>query len=83
MGQSAEKMAKENGITREEQDRIAFLSHRNGPRPPRTAGPAEMCTVLVPPRYEVAVSADNLLRKDTSMEALARSRPSSTGSTGR
>ena len=27
MGQSAEKMAKENGISREEQDRIAFLSH--------------------------------------------------------
>ena len=29
MGQSAEKMAKENGITREEQDRIALDSHRN------------------------------------------------------
>ena len=29
MGQSAEKMAKENGISREEQDRIALDSHRN------------------------------------------------------
>ena len=72
MGQSAEKMAKENGITREEQDRIAFLSHKNGAAATEDGRlPAEMCTVLVPPRYEVAVSADNLLRKDTSMEALA------------
>jgi acetyl-CoA acyltransferase len=72
MGQSAEKMAKENGITREEQDRIAFLSHVNGAAATEDGRlPAETCTVLVPPRYEVAVSADNLLRKDTSMEALA------------
>ena len=72
MGQSAEKMAKENGITREEQDRIAFLSHKNGAAATEDGRlPAEMCTVLVPPRYEVAVSADNLLRKDASMEALA------------
>jgi len=72
MGQSAEKMAKENGITREEQDRIASLSHKNGAAATEDGRlPAEMCTVLVPPRYEVAVSADNLLRKDASMEALA------------
>jgi acetyl-CoA acyltransferase len=30
-----------------------------------------MCTVHVPPRYEVSVKADNLLRKDTSLDALA------------
>ena len=72
MGQSAEKMAKENGITREEQDLIAFLSHKNGAAATEDGRlRAEMCTVLVPPRYEVAVSADNLLRKDTSLEALA------------
>ncbi len=72
MGQSAEKMAKENGITREEQDRIAFLSHKNAAAATEDGRlPAETCTVLVPPCYEVAVSADNLLRKDTSMEALA------------
>src|SRR5215212_3197249 len=28
MGQSAEKMAKENGISREEQDRLALMSHQ-------------------------------------------------------
>ncbi len=55
MGQSAEKMAKENGITREEQDRIAFLSHKNAAAAIEDGRlPAETCTVLVPPRYEVA-----------------------------
>jgi acetyl-CoA acyltransferase len=76
MGQSAEKMAKENGITREEQDRIALLSHRNAAAAIEDGRlTAEMCAVLVPPRYEVAVTADNLLRKDTSMEALAALAP--------
>jgi len=72
MGESAEKMAQENGITREEQDRIAFLSHRNAARAfeeGRLAG--ELCAVYVPPRYETAVVSDNLLRKDASLEALA------------
>jgi acetyl-CoA acyltransferase len=72
MGQSAEKMAKENGITREEQDHIAFLSHRRAAAAMddgRIAG--ELAPVRVPPRYEVTVTADNLLRRDTSPEALA------------
>jgi acetyl-CoA acyltransferase len=76
MGQSAEKMAKENGISREEQDRIAFLSHANAARAVddgRLA--AEMCRVLVPPQYEVEVREDNLLRRDTSVEALAKLAP--------
>jgi acetyl-CoA acyltransferase len=71
MGQSAEKMAKENGITREEQDRIALASHRNGWAATEDGRlPQETCPVFVPPRYE-PVSADNLLRRDTSLEALA------------
>lgn len=71
MGQSAEKMAKENAISREEQDRIALASHRNGWAATEDGRlPRETCAVFVPPRYE-PVSADNLLRKDTSLEALA------------
>ena len=71
MGQSAEKMAKENGITREEQDAIALASHRNGWAATEDGRlPYETCAVFVPPRYE-AVTADNLLRRDTSPEALA------------
>jgi acetyl-CoA acyltransferase len=76
MGQSAEKMAKENGISREEQDRIAYASHRAAAAATddgRLA--AETCAVLLPPRYETAVSADNLVRPDTSLEALARLPP--------
>ena len=75
MGQSAEKMAKENGISREEQDRIALASHRNGWAATEDGRlPRETCAVFVPPRYE-PVSADNLLRKDTSLEALAALAP--------
>ena len=72
MGQSAEKMAKENGISREEQDQIAYASHQAAAAAMddgRLA--AEMCAVLLPPRYETAVQADNLVRRDTSLEALA------------
>ena len=50
MGQSAEKMAKENGISREEQDEIAFASHRNGWAATEDGRlPAETCAVFVPP----------------------------------
>jgi acetyl-CoA acyltransferase len=72
MGQSAEKMAKENGISREAQDYIAWLSHT------RAAAALddgrlvpEICRVHVPPAYEVSVEADNLVRRDTTLEALA------------
>jgi acetyl-CoA acyltransferase len=76
MGQSAEKMAKENGITREEQDRIALASHQRAAAALEDGRLAvEMCAVLVPPRYDTAVIEDNLLRKDTSMEALAKLPP--------
>ena len=72
MGQSAEKMAKENGISREEQDWIAYLSHRNAAAAVDDDRlTAEMCPVLLPPRYETAVTVDNLLRRDTTPEALA------------
>jgi acetyl-CoA acyltransferase len=72
MGQSAEKMAKENGITREEQDRIAFDSHMRAAAAiddGRLAG--EIAPVLLPGRYDVAVTSDTLVRRDTSLEALA------------
>jgi acetyl-CoA acyltransferase len=72
MGQSAEKMAKENGITREEQDRIALASHRNGWAATEDGRIAsETCAVPVPPTYDSTVTSDNLLRKDATLEALA------------
>jgi acetyl-CoA acyltransferase len=76
MGESAEKMAKENGITRREQDAIAARSHRRLAAAVDAGHVArETCSVLVPPRYETAVREDNLLRRDTDEEALARLRP--------
>jgi len=76
MGQSAEKMAKENGISREEQDAIAYQSHLRAAAATADGRlKAEMCTVFVPPGYETAVDADNLLRPDTTLEALAALKP--------
>ena len=66
MGQSAEKMAHENGITREAQDLIAFQSHQKAAAATDDGRLArELIPVLAPPRYEPAIVADNLLRRDT------------------
>jgi acetyl-CoA acyltransferase len=76
MGQSAEKMAKENGISREEQDEIAFLSHKNAAAAIDDGRlTKEMCRVPIPPKYEADVTADNLVRRDTTREALAKLPP--------
>jgi acetyl-CoA acyltransferase len=72
MGQSAEKMARENGITREAQDLIAFQSHQKAADATDDGRLGrELIPVLPPPRYEPPIVADNLLRRDTTMEALA------------
>lgn len=76
MGQSAEKMAKLNGITREEQDQYALRSHRlaaAGTADGRLA--AEIMPVYVPPKYETFATADNGIRSDTSLEQLAALKP--------
>ncbi len=72
MGQSAEKMAKENAISREEQDEIAHRSHTRAAAATDDGRiPAELCRVFVPPRYETAVEADDLVRHDSTRDALA------------
>ena len=76
MGESAEKMAKENGIGREEQDAIALASHHNAARAwSQGLFADEVMPVLVPPAFEDAVEKDNLVRGDTSLEALSQLRP--------
>jgi acetyl-CoA acyltransferase len=76
MGQSAEKMAKLNGITREDQDALALASHRNA-----HAGTAdgrltdEMVPVMLPPRFDAAMTSDNGIRSDTTIEQLAALKP--------
>jgi len=76
MGQSAEKMAKINHISREEQDHFALRSHRlaaAGTADGRLIG--EQMTVYVPPRYDSVVSQDNGIRTDTSYEQLSALKP--------
>lgn len=72
MGESAERMAKENGITREAQDRWALRSHqlaRQGTADGRL--PEEIVPTYVPPDYTDVVTKDNGIRDDTSLEKLA------------
>lgn len=76
MGQSAEKMAKINGITREEQDRFAWASHHNaqvGTADARLT--AEIVPVMLPPAYETAMTSDNGIRADSTLEQLAALKP--------
>ena len=75
MGEAAEKMAKDNGISREEQDRIAHASHQNASRAwaDGTYGPEVMA--LLPPPYDQPVERDNIVRDDTTLEALGKLRP--------
>jgi acetyl-CoA acyltransferase len=76
MGESAEKMAKENGISREEQDRIAVASHHNAARAWKEGFfDAQVMHVVVPPRYEKVAQKDNIVREDTSLEALSQLKP--------
>lgn len=76
MGQSAEKMAKLNAITREEQDHFALRSHRlaaAGTGDGRLT--AEIMPVYVPPRFDSVLTSDNGIREDTSYEQLAALKP--------
>jgi len=76
MGESCEIMAKENGITREAQDRFAYLSHARAAAAWKSGRfRDEVMTVVVPPRYEKVVDSDNLVREDTTEETLAKLRP--------
>ncbi len=76
MGQSAEKMAKENCISRAAQDEVAFKSHTRA-----AAGTAdgrltaEEAPVFVPPKFEEVLASDNGIRADTSVEALSKLKP--------
>ncbi len=76
MGQSAEKMAKENGISRQAQDEFALRSHRlaaQGTADGRLT--AEIAPVFVPPDYRPAVTSDNGVRADSTLEQLAKLKP--------
>lgn len=76
MGQSADKMAKINGIAREAQDRFALRSHQRA-----AAGladgrlTAEIVPVTIPPAHAEVLGTDNGVRKDSTYEQLAALKP--------
>jgi acetyl-CoA acyltransferase len=75
MGESAEKMAKINHIPREEQDQFALRSHRlaaAGTTDGRLT--AEILPLFVPPAFD-AMTADNGVRADSTIEALRGLKP--------
>ena len=76
MGETAEVLARDFGIDREEQDRFALVSHQRA-----AAAWAEgrmndeVIPVPVPPKYKKSAERDNGIRENQSMEALAKLRP--------
>ncbi len=75
MGESAEKMAKENDIRREAQDDFAHRSHVNAARAWKDGFFASHVMVAYPaPRY-TPVADDNLVRHDSTLTDYAKLRP--------
>lgn len=76
MGQSAEKMAKENGITREAQDELALMSHQ---RAAAATADGRLTADIVPwfggRGMDQVVASDNLIRADTTLDALSKLKP--------
>ena len=72
MGQSAERMAKENGISREAQDKWALRSHQlaaAGTKDGRLT--KEIVPAYIPPDYTEFIDRDNGIREDSTLEKLA------------
>jgi acetyl-CoA acyltransferase len=76
MGDSAEKMAKENGISREAQDAFAIRSHTKAVEA-WEAGifDDEVMPFPLPPSYRDVVERDTIPRSDSTAEKLATLRP--------
>lgn len=71
MGESAERLAKRVGVSREDQDAYALSSHRRAAAATeRGYLAAQMTPALVPPRF-VPLRADNGIRGDSTPEKLA------------
>lgn len=72
MGDAAEKMARENGVTRDAQDRYALESHQRAVDAwDKGVFDDEVMPMPVPPEYEETVSSDGIPRRDSTLEKLA------------
>lgn len=75
MGASAEKMAKENHISREAQDELAHRSHERAAKAWADGRMNdEVMEVFVPPRFS-PIREDNLVRKDSELSSYAKLKP--------
>jgi len=75
MGQAAEKMAKENGIDRADQDLVAHNSHTNAGKAWSEGWFSEqVMDVILSPDYK-AISNDNLVRAESVLEKYAKLKP--------
>lgn len=76
MGAAAEKMARENGITREAQDVYAYESHMKAVAAwEKGVYDDEVMPLPVPPRYKETVVQDGIPRADSTLEKLSTLRP--------
>ncbi len=76
MGDTAEILAREFKITREEQDQFAMLSHNKAEQATKNGiMQEEMMPVPIPPKYDRVVSDDNGIRNGQNMQALAKLKP--------
>jgi acetyl-CoA acyltransferase len=76
MGESAEAMAKENGISRKAQDEFAHRSHSRAAAAWKNGVFAEESMhVLPPPKFENAVTEDNTVRKDSQLDSYSKLSP--------
>src|SRR6266850_1038040 len=75
MGQSAEKMAKENHISREAQDRWALRSHKLAAQGTADGRLTAEIVPWLPTRPGEIVRQDNGIRTDTSLEQMAKLKP--------
>lgn len=75
MGQAAEKMAKENGISREDQDAFAHRSHSHAAKAWEQGWfDEQVMSVMMEPKYQ-AISKDNLVRPGSELSKYARLKP--------
>ena len=76
MGESAEKMAKENHISRRAQDEFAHRSHSLAAKAwAEGKFDEEVMEVFVPNRFKDSIREDNLIRKESQLEGYAKLKP--------
>jgi acetyl-CoA acyltransferase len=76
MGESAEKMAKENGISREAQDAWAHRSHFLAAQAWESGKfRHEVMRVLTGKDFDVVVAEDNIVRNDSKLESYGKLKP--------